>query len=262
MPTFQPVILNTIKGVSRVNRWQKAYNIGVVILALWSITLAILDFSNLIHIQDWPWSVMDDTILAVFTVDYVVRFGQAKRKWTFFRQNIFDLLAIIPLSTIFSFFRLARVTRLFRLIRLFRFVRLVGFIGKLRHTLKRFLRTNGFIYLVWACMAILILAATLYSYAEHVSWGEALWWAIATATTVGYGDVAPHTAIGKVAATILMLVGIGFIGALTSTITTYFANRGKSSEYQRVTKQLTAIEKQNQELRNLLQELHQTKNDE
>lgn len=242
-----------------MNRWQKTYNIGVVTLALWSITLAILDFSNLIHIQELPWSAMDDSILAAFTVDYIVRFGRAKQKWAFFRHNIFDLLAIIPLSTIFSFFRLARVTRLFRLVRLFRFVRLIGFIGKLRHTLKRFFRTNGFIYLVWVCMAILILAATLYSYAEHVSWGEALWWAIATATTVGYGDVAPHTAVGKVAATILMLVGIGFIGALTSTITTYFANRGKSSDYQRMTKQLTTIEKQNQELRELLQALRQSK---
>ncbi|WP_143461708.1 ion transporter [Levilactobacillus enshiensis] len=241
-----------------MSSWQKAYNLGVVILALWSITLAILDFSNLIHIQELPWCVMDDGILAAFTVDYVVRFARSKQKWVFFRHNIFDLLAIIPLSTIFSFFRLARITRLFRLVRLFRFIRLIGFIGKLRQTLKRFLRTNGFIYLIWACMAILILAATLYSYAEHVSWGEALWWAIATATTVGYGDVAPHTTVGKVAATLLMLVGIGFIGALTSTITTYFANRGKSSEYQRVTQQLTAIEKQNQELRDLLRSTRQS----
>jgi voltage-gated potassium channel len=225
---------------------KKLYNSIVVGLALVSISLAVFDFSSVISITHWPWSVLDDGILAFFTVDYFVRLWRAPHKWAFFRHNIFDLLAIIPLSTIFSFFRLARITRLFR------FVRLVGFIGKLRHTLKGFLKTNGFVYLLWACTAILILAATLYSYAEHVSWGEALWWAIATTTTVGYGDVAPHTVVGKCAATLLMLVGIGFIGALTSTITTYFANRGRDSEYQQVVNRLATIEQQNQELRDLL----------
>jgi len=231
---------------------KKGYNLIVVGLALISIGLAVFDFSGVIGITRWPWSLLDDGILAFFTLDYLVRLWRAPHKWVFFRHNIFDLLAIIPLSTIFSFFRLARITRLFRLVRLFRFIRLVGFIGKLRHTLKGFLKTNGFVYLLWACTAILILAATLYSYAEHVSWGEALWWAIATTTTVGYGDVAPHTVVGKCAATLLMLVGIGFIGALTSTITTYFANRGRDSEYQQVVNRLATIEQQNQELRDLL----------
>ncbi|MFC6290894.1 ion transporter [Levilactobacillus angrenensis] len=238
-------------------RAHKFYNISVVLLALASIVLTILDFSGLIHLTRWPWVVADQGILAFFTLDYLIRLGLAKNKRAFFRQNIFDLLAIIPLSSIFSFFRLARLTRLFRLTQLFRFVRLVGFLGKLRHVLKRFLKTNGFIYLLWACMAILILAATLYAYAEHVSWGEALWWAIATTTTVGYGDVAPHTTIGKVAATILMLVGIGFIGALTSTITTYFANRESATDYRRLEQQLTTISQQNQELRQLVERLQE-----
>lgn len=240
---------------------KKLYTLTVVSLALISIGLAVLDFSGIIAMTNWPWSGLDEGILAFFTLDYFVRLWRAPHKWDFFRHNLFDLLAIIPLSTIFSFFRLARITRLFRLVRLFRFVRLVGFIGKLRHTLKGFLKTNGFVYLLWVCTAILILAATLYSYAEHVSWGEALWWAIATTTTVGYGDVAPHTVVGKCAATLLMLVGIGFIGALTSTITTYFANRGRDSEYQQVAKRLATIEQQNRELRDLLREQRPKAND-
>lgn len=244
---------NMTLGVSMLSMIRKLYNDGVVLFALISIVLVIFDFSGIIKLTAQPWVYLDNGILALFTVDYVVRFWRAPHKWAFFRHNIFDLLAIIPLYSIFSFFRLARVTRIFRLVRLFRFIRLVGFIGKLRHNLKRFLKTNGFIYLLWACTAILILAATLYSYAEHVSWGEALWWAIATTTTVGYGDVAPHTIVGKCAATVLMLVGIGFIGALTSTITTYFANRGRASEYEQVAKRLATIEQQNQELRDLLQ---------
>ncbi|KRM97608.1 hypothetical protein FC19_GL001655 [Liquorilactobacillus aquaticus DSM 21051] len=45
---------------------------------------------------------------------------------------------------------------------------------------------------------------------ENVPLSESFWWAIATATTVGYGDVSPHTAIGKLTAVMLMFVGIGF----------------------------------------------------
>lgn len=240
----------------------KIYNVTVVVLALVSIALAILDFSNIIQLTATPWLTIDNLILGFFTVDYVVRFWRAPHKWLFFRHNIFDFLAIIPLTTLFTFFRLARITRLFRLVRLFRFVRLIGFIGKLRHVLKRFLRTNGFVYLLWACMAILILAATLYAYAERVSWGEALWWAIATTTTVGYGDVAPHTVIGKCAATLLMLVGIGFIGALTSTITTYFANRESATDTRELTKKLDAIEQQNRDLKAAIQELRQAQSHE
>lgn len=237
-----------------MTRWAKCYNGLVVLLALWSIGLTILDFSTVIDLTASPWSVMDDGILIVFTIDYWVRFWRAPRKWAFFRHNLFDLIAILPLTSLFSFFRLARLTRIFRLTKLFRLVRLVGFIGRLRKPLKTFLRTNGFIYLVWASLAILILAATLYAYAEHVSWNEALWWAIATASTVGYGDIAPHTTIGKWAATLLMLVGIGFIGALTSTITTYFAHRGETSQYQQLHQQLTRIEQQNAALEKYLKQ--------
>jgi len=122
---------------------KKIYNLIVVGLALISISLAVFDFSGVIGITRWPWSVLDDGILAFFTLDYLVRLWRAPHKWAFFRHNIFDLLAIIPLSTIFSFFRLARITRLFRLVRLFRFVRLVGFIGNLLWSKAQVLRMRS-----------------------------------------------------------------------------------------------------------------------
>ncbi len=50
-----------------------------------------------------------------------------------------------------------------------------------------------------------------------------MWWAITTASTVGYGDIAPHTLMGRIAAAALMLVGVAFIGMLTSSLTAYFA---------------------------------------
>lgn len=249
----EPVILNVTlgrygDGGEEMRTWRRVYQISVISLAVVSIALVLLDLVNVVDLSKGVWSWVDDAILGFFTVDYVVRFWQAPNKKAFFKTNFFDLLAIIPFSSLFNFFRLARLMRLLKLVQLFQLIRLVGFINKLRRHLRQFFRTNGFGYLVWASLIILILASSLYAYAERVSWGEAFWWAITTTTTVGYGDVAPHTVAGKWAATVLMIVGIGFIGALTSTITTYFAQRHGTSDTQRLLQELAQIKQQNKEL--------------
>lgn len=245
------------QGVSDVQwqRWHHEYRVTVVVLALVSIALVILQLAGVVDLDHGPWAWVDAGILAFFTVDYLVRFWRAPAKWAFFRHNIFDLLAIIPFSAIFSFFRLARLTRIFRLTQFFRLIRLVGFVGKLRGQLRGFFHTNGFGYLVWTSLIIILLSASLYTYAEQVSWGQALWWAITTTTTVGYGDVTPHTVVGKWAAAMLMLVGIGFIGSLTSTITTYFSQRHTMSDYQKLEQHLTTIEQENAALKQDLAEI-------
>lgn len=59
-------------------------------------------------------------------------------------------------------------------------------------------------------------------YFEGMNLQDAVWWSFVTATTVGYGDLSPETAVGRIIASILMLVGIGLIGSLTSAITSFF----------------------------------------
>jgi voltage-gated potassium channel len=66
---------------------------------------------------------------------------------------------------------------------------------------------------------LLIAASMIFSVVEQTNLASAFWWAIETTTTVGYGDIYPHTVLGKVLAIVLMLLGIGIIGMLTSTIT-------------------------------------------
>lgn len=86
---------------------------------------------------------------------------------------------------------------------------------------------------------ILIGSSLVFASFEHVSLQEALWWAITTATTVGYGDETPHTAGGKIVASLLMLGGIGFLGLLTSTITGFFTNQDAEDERDKSLKHLT-----------------------
>ncbi|ORN08559.1 pH-gated potassium channel KcsA [Lentilactobacillus parabuchneri] len=159
------------------------------------------------------------------------------------------MLAILPFYSAFSFFRFARIMRIMRFARAFRFVRLIGFIGKAQHYLHDFLKTNGFIYLIWTSLSILILSATLYSLAEGISWGNSLWWALTTATTVGYGDISPHTVVGKIAAILLMIVGIGFIGSLTSALTTFFTQKDNASSLDKIYTKLEQMENENIELK-------------
>lgn len=215
----------------------------------------VLDFTKTINLDASPWFFIDNGILLVFTIDYFSRLFASHNKWEFFKHNIFDLLAILPFYSVFSFFRFARVFRIMRLVRAFRFVRLIGFVGKVQKYSSKFLKTNGFIYLLWVSLAVLIISATLYSLAENVSWGESLWWAVATATTVGYGDISPHTPVGKIAAVMLMMVGIGIIGSLTSAMTTFFTNRENGDNSSKIYRKLEMIESENRDLKKQLYKL-------
>jgi len=161
-------------------------------------------------------------LLVAFTGDYAVRLVVTKDRKLFLIQSAFDLLGIIPLHPVFAFFRLARLVRLIRFHHLFW---RLGIDGKWTKAYHRFIYSTGFIYLFSISVAIIVLSAFLFSLTEKQTLANSLWWAVTTATTVGYGDETPHTAVGKVIASVLMFGGIGFIGLLTSTITDFFTNR-------------------------------------
>lgn len=92
-----------------------------------------------------------------------------------------------------------------------------------------FLKTNNFRNALYVSVVLILISATMYSIAESVAFVDSIWWAVVTTTTVGYGDISPNTPFGRIAAILLMFLGIGFIGMLTSTITEYF-NAGKDTK--------------------------------
>ncbi|MCM1635141.1 ion transporter [Latilactobacillus sakei] len=236
---------------------KRFYTVTITILAIISIVFVLLDYSNVIDLTATPYLAIDNTILTIFTIDYFVRLWLAADKRRFFKTNIFDLLAIIPLSTLFSFFRLGRLFRIAGLMKVFRFTRLVGLTGKLQRHSKKFLKQNGLLYLTYISAAVLIIASVLYALAEKATLADSFWWAIATATTVGYGDISPHTLIGRIAAIMLMSVGIGFIGTLTSSITSYFT-QDTDDKLDEILKKLDHLEQENETLKTLYRE-HQSK---
>lgn len=223
------------------------YDIFMALLAIISIVLIVLDYAHEINIISPPYSIIDNSILIVFAIDYFVRLFYAKDKKRFFKENIFDLLSIIPVNNLFYVFRMARIGRAFRLLKLLRIFRLVGLTGRLH----KFLKTNGLIYYLYISLTVIFIASSLYCISEKVSFGTALWWSITTATTVGYGDVSPTTGLGKAAAVLLMFLGIGFIGMLTSSLTNFF----DTSTDNDLEKELAELKQQNQELEDHLSRL-------
>lgn len=209
---------------------KKFYDFTIIILAIVSIILVILDFASLINISEQPFQTIDSLILIIFAYDYFSRLFKADNKKIFFVKNLFDLIAIIPFNTIFSFFRLARVFRIARVTRLFKLSRLVGTTGKLTNRIDGFLKTNGFRNALYVSIVLILVSATTYSIAENVPFVDSIWWAVVTTTTVGYGDISPQTPLGRMAAILLMFLGIGFIGILTSTITEYFSSEKNMNE--------------------------------
>lgn len=233
---------------------KKIYEAIMVILAIISIVLIILDYGSIININQGYPALLNNTILVIFTVDYWGRFFLAKDKKKFFKQNIFDLISIIPVDASFNLFRFARIARFISVLRIFR---LIGLTGKL----NRLLQTSGLIYVMYTSICILVVAASMYSISEHRSFGYSLWWAIATATTIGYGDISPHTFLGKLAAILLMVIGIGFVGVLTSSITNFFIQDHTSDRMEEVLKKLNQLEETNKSLQAEVEKLTKTKSD-
>lgn len=205
----------------------KIYELTVFILALISVVFAFIDFSK--GLSSWM-AVADKFIYAFFITDYFVRFFISKNKKDFVKSNVFDLIAILPFSSALRIFRTAKLFRVLKIARLAKLTRLFAFVGRFGTKCKKFLNTNGFKYILIICVLFVLSGGVLISIFEGMSIPDGLWWAFVTATTVGYGDISPTSTPGRLIACILMLCGIGLVGALTSTITTYFLADNSNQE--------------------------------
>ncbi|WP_283679442.1 potassium channel family protein [Lentilactobacillus sp. Marseille-Q4993] len=221
------------------------YNVLIAGLALISIGMVVLALLGDISLHiGWARTTFY-VIWLVFLGDYLVRFFRAKSRKQFLIENMFDLIALVPSHPIFVFFRFARIVRIIRYYHIFW---KLGWSGKFTKNMHNFLYDTGFIYLLSISLVILIFSSLIFASFEHDSLAKSLWWAITTATTVGYGDVTPHTMGGKVVSGILMFGGIGFIGLLTSTITDFFTDQNaedeKEASIKELTRQVTRLTKQ------------------
>jgi voltage-gated potassium channel len=196
--------------------------------------LAIVNLSLIAEHQGWGNHV-NLAIWAVFAVDYLVRLQRAPDRRDFFRRNLADLVVLVPID----FFRGARLLRLVRLVRALRALEVLTRVGR---SVGGVLRTNGLGYVILFTALVMVAGGVLIREFEPQvgSLPEALWWSVATTTTVGYAEIAPKTTGGRAVAAVLWLVGIGTVGMITASIATYFlaSRRSRNSHVRHVQSEL------------------------
>ncbi|TYQ18264.1 UNVERIFIED_CONTAM: voltage-gated potassium channel [Acetivibrio alkalicellulosi] len=228
------------------------YEVCISILAIIAVGITFLDLVNKINIEDTiVLQLIDNVVLGIFIVDYFIRLLLSNEKKLYFKQNIFDLVAIIPFSSLFRVFRIFRLFRIIKMVkvtRLLKLSKLVVFFVRATKRLQSFLQTNGFIYSLYITFGTIILGATaIYTFERNYSintFEDALWWSFVTTTTVGYGDISPETQSGRLVAVVLMIVGIGFLGMFTGTVATYFIRNKKTVEINENNIDLSGLDKE------------------
>lgn len=206
------------------------YNIIMAFLSLTIATILIVQLTlKLGYNSEIILTNIAYTIWAIFVIDFVIRFFISTDKKIFIKNNIIDLISIIPFHTFFILLSNLGVFHLgskyIILLKLVMVLRIVAIVKRSNSNFYRFMRTNNFSYTLFIALIIIFLSSIAMSYFEKWNIGDSLWWSIVTVTTVGYGYICPKTFSGRIVASILMIFGIGFIGSLTSTLSTYFIKK-------------------------------------
>jgi len=170
----------------------------------------------------------------LFTIEYVIRIycSPNRRKYLFSFYGIVDLISIVPsyLGLIYVGAQYLLIVRLVRVLRIFRVLKLVRYLSEADVLVRSLNQAKRKIFIFFTVVLIL---STLFGCLMYVVEGpgngfssipKSIYWTIVTITTVGYGDITPHTVLGQLIATMAMLTGYSIIAIPTGIITAELAN--------------------------------------
>ncbi|RAP31705.1 ion transporter [Candidatus Marinamargulisbacteria bacterium SCGC AG-343-D04] len=195
--------------------------ISTISISISSIKTYHLSYGQLFYTLEWILTIL-------FTIEYVLRLYSSKNRVAYSTSffGIVDLLAILPTyialvmtsSHYLLFIRLLRVMRIFRVLKLFKYVSEMQLIIQ---TLAKSSR-KILVFLMMVLVLITLLGSTMYIIEgeEHgfSNIPVSIYWAIVTLTTVGYGDISPQTALGKLVSSIIMILGYCIIAVPTGLV--------------------------------------------
>ncbi len=203
-------------------RWQQLTEWPLAIAA--AIFLATYAWEVIVDLQG-PQAVVAELIIwltwGLFLVDYIVNLSLAHQRWRWFRSHVFDLaIVVLPM------------------LRPLRLLRLVTILAVLQKTAGSAFRGRVSIYVAGAASLLVFTAALAVLDSERhapgatiTTFGNALWWAFVTITTVGYGDYTPITETGRLIAVGLMIGGIALLGVVTATLASWIVERVARTEH-------------------------------
>ncbi len=218
----------------------KAFDVALVIAVLLSVALVIAE-----SVADWrlhfdhAFDVAEYLFTALFTVEYVLRVACVPRPWRYVRSfyGIVDLLAVLPTYlALFMPEAYALVdVRILRLLRMFRVFKLGAYLHEFR-SLGSALQASArkiLVFLSVVLMAVLIMGTVMYVVEGpangFVNIPTAMYWAVTTMTTVGFGDITPKTDLGRLIASAMMLLGWGVLAVPTGIVTAEMTAQRRSS---------------------------------
>jgi voltage-gated potassium channel len=179
-------------------------------------------YGHIFKVIEWVFTIL-------FTIEFVARMVSVQKpmKYVFSFFGVVDIISILPsylmlLMTVGSSFQIVRILRL---LRVFRVLKLIGFIKEavvLRNAIIAS-RQKLIIFMLAVVMLVIMLGTVMYIIEDQssgfTSIPRSIYWAIVTLTTVGYGDIAPRTALGQSLASIIMILGYAIIAVPTGIVT-------------------------------------------
>lgn len=208
----------------------KRFDLALLALILVSVLAVCLESVRAIRETYGPaLRVVEWALTVLFTIEYVARLLTVRQPLRYLVSfySLVDLLAILPtyLSALVPGSQSLLVIRALRLLRVFRILKLAHFVGEAR-LLSAAMRASArkiIVFLGVVATTVLIAGALMYLVEgeEHgfTSIPIGVYWAIVTMSTVGFGDIVPHTPLGRAIASVLMVMGYAIIAVPTGIVT-------------------------------------------
>ena len=215
-----------VVGAETTTKRSNAYEMFILVLTVLSLFIMVALLLPLSDATIKVLNVYDNLICVVFLFDFAFNLSRSRprRDYVVGRRGWLDLLGSIPSFGFFQYsalFRLARLSRLTRITRLLRGQNkreLIDDVVSHRGQYAAFITVLA-VFIVLTLSSVLVLQFESKAPDANIkTGGGALWWGVVTITTVGYGDEYPVTTLGRITAVLVMVAGVGIIGALASIL--------------------------------------------
>jgi voltage-gated potassium channel len=228
----------------RLNPWDWL----VLVVAVVSLLLVLLETFLRIPANVLPLlRDIDRLSCLIFLADIVVRWRREEWAASFWRWGWLDLLASIPFDPAF---RSLQAIRIYRFVRLFRVLKKLNTLTTGTSLNEKLLALPGIaLVMVFFSTMLMVEVERGAPNATIKSGGDALWWALTTVTTVGYGDMYPVTTEGRIIAALLMLIGIALFGAMSAIVTSKLILPKETRDHEELRHEIRSLHAEIKELR-------------